>query len=44
MHNRDYRIELFSAWVWNTNLGMIREKMPLCGRGGGGQMWLRKLR
>jgi predicted O-methyltransferase YrrM len=44
MHNRDYRIELFSAWAWNTNLGLMREKMPLCGRGGGGQMWLRKLR
>jgi predicted O-methyltransferase YrrM len=44
MHNRDYRIELFSAWLWNTNHGSIREKMPLCGRGGGGQMWLRKLR
>jgi hypothetical protein len=44
MHNRDYRIELFSAWAWNSNHGMIRDKMPLCGRGGGGQIWLRKLR
>jgi hypothetical protein len=43
MHNRDYRIELFSAWLWNANHALIREKMPMCARGGGGQMWLRKL-
>ena len=43
MNNRDYRIELFSAWLWNQRHEFIREKMPMCGRGGGGQMWLRKL-
>ena len=44
MHNRDYRIELFTGWLFNTKHEVIREKMPLCARGGGGQLWLRKLR
>lgn len=43
MNNAAYRIELFTAWLWNTKFDFIREKMPLCARGGGGQMWLRKL-
>lgn len=43
MNNRDYRMELFTAWLWNQKTDLIRQKMPLCGRGGGGQMWLRKL-
>jgi predicted O-methyltransferase YrrM len=44
MNNRDYRIELFTAWLWNMKNQLIRERMPMCARGGGGQMWLRKLR
>lgn len=43
MNNRDYRVELFSAWLWNMRHALIRERMPMCARGGGGQMWLRKL-
>ena len=43
MNNRDYRIELFTAWLWNMKTELIRTKMPMCGRGGGGQIWLRKL-
>lgn len=43
MNNRTYRIELFSAWLWNQRTALIREKMPLCAQGGGGQMWLRKV-
>lgn len=43
MNNRDYRIELFTAWLWNQRTDFIRERLPLCARGGGGQMWLRKL-
>lgn len=43
MNNAAYRIELFSAWLWNQRHELIRERMPMCGRGGGGQMWLRKL-
>ena len=44
MNNRDYRIELFTAWLFNTKHEIIRQKMPMCARGGGGQIWLRKLR
>jgi predicted O-methyltransferase YrrM len=44
MNNRDYRIELFTAWLWNIKHQLISERMPMCARGGGGQMWLRKLR
>jgi hypothetical protein len=43
MNNPAYRIELFTAWLWNVKHEFIREKLPLCARGGGGQMWLRKL-
>ena len=44
MNNRDYRIELFTAWLFNLKHPYIAEHMPMCARGGGGQMWLRKLR
>jgi predicted O-methyltransferase YrrM len=44
MNNRDYRIELFTAWLWNMKHALISERMPMCARGGGGQLWLRKLR
>jgi predicted O-methyltransferase YrrM len=44
MHNPAYRIELFSAWLFNTRHAWFREHMPACARGGGGQIWLRKLR
>jgi predicted O-methyltransferase YrrM len=43
MHNVAYRIELFSSWLQNTHYEWLREKMPMVARGGGGQMWLRKL-
>jgi predicted O-methyltransferase YrrM len=43
MHNRDYRIELFTAWLCNQRHAFMRDHLPLCARGGGGQMWLRKL-
>ncbi len=43
MNNHAYRIELFTGWLFNTRHMWFREKMPLCARGGGGQMWLRKL-
>ena len=44
MHNTAYRIELFSAWLWLHREPFIRERMPACAQGGGGQMWLRKLK
>ena len=43
MNNSDYRIELFTGWLFNTRHAWFREHMPLCARGGGGQIWLRKL-
>lgn len=43
MHNAAYRIELFTGWLFNTRHAWFRERMPLCARGGGGQLWLRKL-
>jgi hypothetical protein len=43
MHNTAYRIEFFSTWLWIYREQLIKERMPLCGRGGGGHMWLRKL-
>jgi predicted O-methyltransferase YrrM len=43
MHNRAYRIELFSSWLSNQRHEWLKEKMPMCARGGGGQLWLRKL-
>lgn len=42
MHNSAFRIELFTGWLFNTRHAWFREHMPLCARGGGGQMWLRK--
>ncbi len=44
MNNSAYRIELFSGWLFNTRHEWLREHMPMCARGGGGQMWLRKLK
>lgn len=43
MNNRDYRIELFTGWLFNLRHEWLRQHMPLCARGGGGQIWLRKL-
>ncbi len=42
-NNHAYRIELFTGWLFNTRHAWFREHMPLCARGGGGQMWLKKL-
>jgi hypothetical protein len=44
MNNAVYRIELFTAWLWNAKKEFIRTRMPMCSRGGGGQIWLRKLK
>ena len=43
MNNAAYRIELFTGWLFNTRHDWFRERMPMCARGGGGQIWLRKL-
>lgn len=43
MYNRAFRVELFTGWLFNTRHEWLREHMPLCARGGGGQLWLRKI-
>ncbi len=42
MYNRAFRVELFTGWLFNWHHAILRERMPLCARGGGGQIWLRK--
>jgi predicted O-methyltransferase YrrM len=42
MYNRAFRIVVFSSWLSNTRHEFLRERMPLCARGGGGQIWLRR--
>jgi predicted O-methyltransferase YrrM len=42
MFNRAWRIELFTGWLFNTRHEFFRTRMPLCARGGGGQLWLRR--
>lgn len=44
MYSSGFRIELFTGWLFNTRHAWFREHMPLCARGGGGQLWLRKLK
>ncbi|MFM9091386.1 MAG: class I SAM-dependent methyltransferase [Verrucomicrobiota bacterium] len=43
MHNAAWRIELFTGFLFNTRHEWFRERMPLCARGGGGQLWLRRI-
>jgi predicted O-methyltransferase YrrM len=43
MNNSAYRIELFTAWLFNLRHAWLKAQMPLCAPGGGGQIWLRKL-
>jgi len=43
MYNRAFRVELFPSWLFRTRPGWFLEHLPLCARGGGGQIWLRKV-
>lgn len=43
MYNPAFRIELLTGWIFNTRREWLQAHMPLCARGGGGQIWLRKL-
>lgn len=42
MYNTVFRIVLSTTWVFNIHHDFLREHMPLCAGGGGGQIWLRK--
>lgn len=43
MYNQAWRVELFTTWLWIHREALIKDRMPLCARGGGGQIWLRKV-
>lgn len=42
MYNRDFEIRFFSGWFLHYHRDFLRERMPICARGGGGQLWLRR--
>lgn len=41
--NQAFRIELFSAWLFDHHRALFAQHMPLCLRGGGGQIWLQRV-
>ncbi len=43
MYNRAFRVEFFSSYLAHFKRDFLREHMPLCARGDGGQIWLRKI-
>jgi predicted O-methyltransferase YrrM len=42
MYNRVFKIELFSSWLFDNHHNFLRDHLPLCATGGGGQLWLHK--
>jgi hypothetical protein len=42
MYNTTFKIMFSSALMFNEHRGFLRERMPMCASGGGGQIWLRK--
>lgn len=42
MYNRTFRVMFSSALMYNEHRDFLREHMPKCAAGGGGQLWLRK--
>jgi predicted O-methyltransferase YrrM len=42
MFNRAFEVVMFTRFLFHFHQAFFRERMPLCARGGGGQMWLRK--
>jgi hypothetical protein len=42
MYNRAFEVIFLSAWMFDTRNDFFRERLPLCVRSGGGQIWLRK--
>ncbi len=43
MFNPAFRIVLFTSWIANARRPFLLERMPRCARGGGGQIWLRRV-
>jgi len=42
MYNRAFKVIFSSALMFNEHHDFLREHMPMCAEGGGGQIWLRK--
>jgi hypothetical protein len=42
MYNRTFKIKFASSLMYNNHTDFLRERMPMCAVGGGGQLWLRK--
>jgi hypothetical protein len=42
MYNRAFAVEFFTGWLFNRRHAFLREHLPLCAEGGGGQIWLRR--
>jgi hypothetical protein len=42
MYNRAFRVIFSSALMFNEHRDYLREHMPTCAAGGGGQIWLRR--
>lgn len=42
MYNRAFAVEFFTDWLFNRRHAFLRERLPLCAEGGGGQIWLRR--
>lgn len=44
LFNDTFEVELLTGWLFNHHQEFFRARMPLCLRGGGGQIWLRRAR
>jgi Methyltransferase domain len=42
MYNRSFKVMFSSALMFNEHRDVLRERMPMCAEGGGGQIWLRR--
>lgn len=43
MYNRAFEVAFFAPWIVHLHLPWVRQHFPLCARGAGGQIWLRRL-
>lgn len=43
MYNDSFRIVLHSGWLARRKEAFLKQRMPLCTVGGGGQLWLRRI-
>lgn len=43
MYNHTFEVVLFTQWIATLKIAWLHQHMPLCARGGGGQIWLRRV-